>query len=173
MMASLSQSLSQSITANQAIDDYRLAKHYAQLALIEAENVVYQLQCPNDNCNNGFANTTSVLCNEFQQDAVKYRTCILDNIYHMTAFAKSCNSNNQWKGFCGNFSADMLFPFENPPYLQTSTNFHQPCDSYDVALNEQEQPIIPTIDDKTVYQAEYSIVKTMNYALNPDIRLNL
>ena len=150
MLLIVSHTINLSTTNTASSQDYNKALHYARLALIQAKKDIYNLQCPNDNCHNGFAYSTTNSChNQYPQNIAQQRACTLQENYHIITEARNCNHNSQWKGVCANFNNDnILIPTELPPYLQTSIEAYKPCSSYDQDVDNYGKPLIPIIDDK-------------------------
>ena len=112
VISSLSSALSKILSYLQnsatTLIDHSLAVHYSQLALVQAEQDIYHLECPENNCVNGYANLKIAQCQHYQTVTQK-KSCALNILYGITLNATLCNRGNQWQGFCGNFQNNILF----------------------------------------------------------------
>lgn len=127
--------------------DHSLAVHYSQLALIQAEQDIYHLECPNNNCANGFANLKITECQQYKTLAQK-KSCALNIMYGITINAAFCNRGNQWHGFCGNFQNNILIAKNNLSYWQIKTDDTPPCEFYSNIISSSGKFQVPLIDDK-------------------------
>lgn len=143
----LSKILSYLQNSSTTLIDHSLAVHYSQLALTQAEQDIYHLECPDNNCANGFANIKIAQCQQYGSIA-QNRTCALNTMYGITLNAGICNRGNQWHGFCGNFQNNILFSKNNPSYWQIKADATPPCEFYSNNISTSGKFEIPLIDDR-------------------------
>lgn len=131
------------------INDYKIANHYNNLALSEAEQQITTLTCPDPYCQLGFANQIPIDCKKYNNIG-QQRACALRIKFKLTNFANNCNLLQSWKGFCGNFINDTLYPTSPLLFLDILPQAQPPCSFYNPNLSINGKMLIDRLSDKHI-----------------------